>query len=309
MTFVGARSAKAPTNMTDDTLADFASVIIPVYNDREGILSCLATLDMQTRAPDSFEVIVVDNGSDAPLQPDRNYRFSMRLIRCDTPGSYAARNAGLEAAVGDIFAFTDADCRPDPKWLEQGCCRIDADSSCIVGGEVIIELPHRPSAVALYQTVTGFGQQANVRDKGFSATANLFCRRSDLEKIGPFDQRLLSGGDREWCWRAAKNGIGLCFEPRAVVYTNPRSSLRGATRQARRVVAGRVLLRNLGLAHIGGAAVAKHRSAWQSVTWILSNRRLRIWDRLRVLLVAIVIRGAAALESIKLASGANPERR
>ena len=31
----------------------------------------------------------------------------------------AARQAGVEAAKGDIVAFTDDDCVPDPRWLEE----------------------------------------------------------------------------------------------------------------------------------------------------------------------------------------------
>lgn len=95
----------------------------------------------------------------------------------------------------------------------------------------------------------------------------------------------------------------------SIVYTEPRRTLLGAIRQARRVVAGRAGLRKLGVAHIGDAAVAKQRSALESVRWILKHRELSLWNRLRVLSVAILIRCAASLESIRLALGTAPERR
>jgi GT2 family glycosyltransferase len=163
--------------------------------------------------------------------------------------------------------------------------------------------------VALYQQTTGFGQESNVRDKGFSATANLFCTRQQFEIIGPFDTRLLSGGDREWCWRASLRSFHVHYEPTAVVHTQPRTDLRGAIRQSRRVVAGRKMLRELRLGHRGDESIAKLRSPLQAALWILRYRDLTLWNRLQVLLVAILIRAAAQWESVRLTLGAKAERR
>jgi len=288
----------------------FASVIIPAFNDQVGLDNCLHALARQSWPVDETEIIVVDNGSNPPLRVEGLHAGTVRLIRCPAPGSYAARNAGAAAAKGDVLAFTDADCRPDTNWLSNGIAALFASGDCrIVGGEVIMDALPSPSAVALYQLAAGFGQASNVRDKGFSATANLFCLRQHFEAVGPFDTRLLSGGDREWCWRAAKHGLSLRYEAGAVVHTNPRSDLRGAIRQARRVAGGRRMLRELGLAHAGNSAVNKLRTPWQSVIWILQLRELGIRDRLRVLAAALLIQTAAALESFRLALGTQAERR
>lgn len=285
------------------------SVIIPVFNDAAGIARTLEGLSRQTWPVDSIEVIIVDNGSEQPVVLSEEYPFSVKIIRCDTPGSYAARNAGAAAAKGDFFAFTDADCIPCKYWLERGIVAlVEGKGKWAVGGEVLFIPIDSPSAVALYQMTTGFGQESNVREKGFTATANLFCTKAQFEKVGPFDERLLSGGDREWAWRASKHQISMNYQPDAIVYTTPRNTLTGAIRQARRVVAGRAGLRKLGLAHIGDTAVAKQRSAWESVRWILANRKLSVWDRLRVLSVAVLIRGAAGIESLRLVLGAKAER-
>lgn len=286
------------------------SIIIPVFNDMAGIARTLEGLSQQSWPIDDIEVIVVDNGSEQPVGLPAEYPFPVQVIRCETPGSYAARNAGAAVAKGDIFAFTDADCIPCKHWLERGIASlIEGKGKWAVGGDVLFTPIDSPTGVALYQMVMGFGQESNIRDKGFSATANLFCTRAQFEEVGPFDERLLSGGDREWAWRASTHQIGMNYQPDAIVYTEPRSTLRGAIRQARRVVAGRAGLRKLGLAHIGDAAVAKQRSAWESVRWILVNRELGVWDRLRVLSVATLIRGAAGIESVRLALGAKAERR
>jgi glycosyltransferase involved in cell wall biosynthesis len=285
------------------------SVIIPVFNDLPGLKTCLESIAGQNYSMEALEVIAVDNGSIPPLVIDSRYPFSLRLVRFTKPGSYAARNAGAECALGDVLAFIDADCWPDKDWLARGTSCLTAHmGESIVGGEVSIVKPEKPAAVSLYQWVTGFGQNSNIRDKAFSATANLFCTREQFITIGPFDERLLSGGDREWCWRAAKRDISVAYAPDAVAYTRPRESLRGAVRQARRVAAGRKALRGLGLTHKGDAAIAKQRSAWQSVTWILSRSELGLSERLRVLWVAIIIRTVSALETIRLATGGRAER-
>lgn len=286
------------------------SVIIPVFNDTAGISRTLEGLSQQSWPLNRIEVIVVDNGSDQRVALPAEYPFHVQVIRCDTPGSYAARNAGSVVAKGEVFAFTDADCLPARHWLARGIASLlEGKGKWAVGGEVLFTPIVSPTGVELYQMATGFDQENNIRDKGFSATANLFCTKIQFEEVGPFDERLLSGGDREWAWRASTHQIGMSYQPDAVVYTAPRSTLRGAIRQARRVVAGRAGLRKLGVAHIGDAAVAKQRSAWEAVSWIFSREELNLWDKLRVLWVATLIRSAAVLESARLAFGSRPERR
>jgi glycosyltransferase involved in cell wall biosynthesis len=289
---------------------ELVSVIIPVFNDVAGIARTIEGIALQSWPEDRIEVIVVDNGSEQPVIFSVQYPFPVRVIRCETPGSYAARNAGAAVAKGEVLVFTDADCIPCESWLERGIASlIMGEGKWAVGGEVLFSSIESPSSVALYQMTTGFGQESNVRDKGFSATANLFCTRAQFDKVGPFDQRLLSGGDREWAWRASTLGISINYQPDAIVYTEPRRTLRDAIRQARRVVAGRAGLRKFEVAHIGDAAVAKQRSALESVRWILSQSELSLWDRTRVLAVAILIRCAVGVERIRLALGAAPERR
>lgn len=286
------------------------SVIIPVFNNAVGVAKTLDGLCRQTWPMENIEVIVVDNGSDEPPTLHSEYPFLVRTIQCETPGSYAARNAGAALATGTALAFTDADCVPCQHWLERGMRDlIDGDGKVIIGGNVIFTALKSPSSVALYQITMGFGQESNIRDKGFSATANLFCTRTQFEKIGPFDERLFSGGDREWSWRARAHNINVRYMPDAIVYTSPRSKLGSAVRQARRIVAGRVGLRRLGLAHIGDSAVDKHRTGWRSARWILANPLLGSWDKLRILSVATLIWGAAAFESMRLALGGKAERR
>lgn len=296
--------------ITQGAKTPLVSVIVPVFNDQAGVERCLDAVAQQSYPLDQIEVIVVDNGSTPPLSVTRQYPFAAHVVRCETPGSYAARNAGARMATGKVFTFTDADCWADKDWLANGIRALEQSSGRgVIGGEVTFATPTRPSAVALYQCICGFGQAANAREKFFSATANLFCTATQFQRAGPFDERLLSAGDREWCWRTVQAGAQVIHEPQAIVYTHPRTTLRGAIRQARRVVAGRRQLRANGLAHLGAAPVAKRRSAWRAAVWILRNGDLSYWTRVRVLVVATIIRTAAALETLRLSLGARAERR
>lgn len=285
------------------------SVIIPVFNDASGLMRCLQQLAAQQPDTPAFEVIVVDNGSQPPIRLSSEFTFPIKLVRHATPGSYAARNAGARISSADCLAFTDADCMPASDWLSAGHAALLADdASTIVGGEVVFMPEERPTTVTMYQHLTGFGQESNVKDNGFSATANLFCTRAQFDVTGPFEERLLSGGDREWCWRAAKHGFTLRYAPEVIVTTPARSTLRGAMTQARRVAAGRTSLRQLGLAHAGEVALHRRRPTLDAIGWILSNQNVSFPERLRVLFVAAVIRAATVLESLRLKLGGSPER-
>jgi glycosyltransferase involved in cell wall biosynthesis len=291
-----------------DPKLPFVSVIIPVFNDQGGIDSCISALERQRYPADLLEVIVVDNASDVPVRIDAEPAFQARVIRCESPGSYAARNAGLQVAAGAVLAFTDADCVPDPGWVSNGVAALGVDLSRIVGGDVRLRLSSRPTAVELYQGITGFAQRDNIATRGFTVTANLFAPREAFAKVGLFDTNLLSGGDLEWSRRATANGYALAFAEDAVVETLPRKSLRAAARQVRRVTGGRKALRSdeggSTLEHIG-----PRRGALSSLRWILGYSGLGWWDRLRVLTVATLLYGVRVAERVMLALGRHPERR
>lgn len=286
------------------------SVIIPVFNDSVGVKTCLLALTNQTWPMELLEVVVVDNDSQPALEIDQDYPFNLRLLKCLTPGSYAARNLGAKSAKGKILAFTDADCIPSPNWLESGAHALKAGSGTqLIGGEVILSKPQPLTATARYQLVTGFQQEDNILSKGFTATANLFCFHSQYLSVGPFEERLLSGGDREWCWRAHRKGYKTNFAKNAIVHTAPRTSLSAAIRQARRVAAGRLYLKQYGLASSGASQIKPHRSSLESILWIVNQPTLSYVERMQVFFVASTIKLATLVENARLRLGSEAERR
>lgn len=91
------------------------SVVIPVKDDAEHLRRCLRALARQTRRPD--EIIVVDNGSSDDSSTVAK-QAGARVARCAAPGIPAAAAHGYDLAVGALILRLDADCVPDPHWVE-----------------------------------------------------------------------------------------------------------------------------------------------------------------------------------------------
>src|SRR5580700_8263247 len=89
-----------------------ASVIVAAYNAASTLGECLSSL-RNLNYPD-YETIVVDDGStDSTSEIAGDGGNGVRTIHVEHNGLAAARNAGVDAASGEIVAFIDADARAD----------------------------------------------------------------------------------------------------------------------------------------------------------------------------------------------------
>jgi glycosyltransferase involved in cell wall biosynthesis len=97
------------------------SVIIPAYNAASTLAECLDSVVRQSVRP--FEVILVDDGStDHTRRVAAKFEANLvlRIVSQANSGLGKARNAGMDAATGDAYAFLDADDVWLPNKLEQG---------------------------------------------------------------------------------------------------------------------------------------------------------------------------------------------
>ena len=218
------------------------TVVVPVHNDWDIVPSLLSCLRCQTLPASLFEMLFVDNGSDH-IPETIEMPPNARLLTCDTPGSYAARNRSLQDARGRILAFTDADCRPEATWLERGleAFRNPADRYLIVAGGVrmVAEHPDTPNPYELYDIALGIPQERYVT-LGYAVTANLFVHRQVFELAGAFDCTRFSGGDAEFCRRAVRNGAELTYREAAMVEHPARKTWVALVGKARRVKGGQI---------------------------------------------------------------------
>ncbi len=93
------------------------SVVVPTYNEAQGIQEFLAQFRGQSLPRGEFELIIVDGGStDGTV--DLATKMADRVITQTSKGIGGARNDGVAMARADLIATTDADCRVPDGWLE-----------------------------------------------------------------------------------------------------------------------------------------------------------------------------------------------
>jgi len=299
----------------------FVSVIIPVFNDVDGLKRCLAALTSQTYERSHYEIVVVDNGSadldsvKAVVNAHDGVVFAVEL----TPGSYAARNKGITLARGEAIAFTDADCIPHSDWLERGLDRLTGVDSCgQVAGKVTLFFaePNHPTAVELYESITAFPQERLLREAHGGATANVFTWRRVLDQVGHFNAEFKSNGDLEWGQRVFQAGYRQVYAADAEVNHPARRSIKELNSRTRRLAGGSYDFQ-----------LSRTESMWQrqiafarlllyhfmppvffTVNTCFDARLNGIGQKLKVVSVMVLVRYISAREIIRLKAGGLPSR-
>ncbi len=226
--------------MTVDTLPSYfptVSVIVPIYNgeqDLPGLLDCLMA---QTYPAQNVEYLLVDNGScDRTPQllaaaqsafTAKNLTLKVRNER-DIQSAYAARNTGIRAAIGEFFAFTDADCYPQPHWLTNLIQPFQDEAIGLVAGE-IIAFPGTTLLESYADRKHIMSQQDTLAHKfcPYGQTANLGIRKQALAAVGLFRPHLTTGGDADICWRIQRESTWkIHYAPDATIQHRHRQTLK-----------------------------------------------------------------------------------
>lgn len=215
------------------------SVVVPVRDDPR-LSACLEALGRQTYPAELVEVVVADNGDDPAVRAVVEGFPGVRYVAEPAGGSYTARNAAVLVSTGEVLAFTDADCLPEPGWLEHAVQALTAGAD-IVAGRVVVYARDaaRPHPVEAYELVHAFPQETYVSRSGASVTANMCTTRAAFEAAGPFRSELRSGADIEWAQRANRLGLRTVYCADAVVHHPARDSYAALRTKLRRVIAGR----------------------------------------------------------------------
>ena len=216
------------------------AVVVPVYNDPEGIARTLDSLLIQS-TDHPFDVYVVDNDS-SDRTPDvvRNYSDDRVHLHFETDiqSSYAARNVGIRSTSTDILAFVDADVTVPEDWLESALGEFQSADADYMGCTVELTLPDDPTLAARWDHHTGFHVKQYLERQHFAPTCCLVVRREVFEDVGLFDHRLTSGGDKEFGNRVHEAGYDLHFAADVTMYHPTRNSIRELVRKDLRVGRG-----------------------------------------------------------------------
>ena len=215
------------------------SVIIPTHNRPGPLAAFLQALSEQDFPSDRFEVVVVDDGSDTPLEasiaPFRT-KLDIMLLSQASAGPAAARNAGAAQARGEFLAFTDDDCTPAVDWLSALEARLETAPTSAIGGPSVNALTHNPQAVVSQWILEWMYRcyNADLAQARFLASNNLALPAAGFAAVGGFDHThfpLAAGEDRDFCERWRQHGMGLVFAPEVIVRHAPELNARDFWRQ------------------------------------------------------------------------------
>jgi len=209
-----------PRPPATDSMLEVA-VVIPVRNDAQGLAATLPAL------PRTAAIVVVDDAStDAEAVSPNETRPGTTLLRRSVQGGpAAARNDGWRATDAPFVAFVDANCEPEPGWLDALFPHFADPKVAAVAPRILPPAgTGNGGALAAYEAVASpldLGpREANVRPGSpvaYVPTAALVVRRGALEELGGFDETLTVGEDVDFVWRLAAAGWTVRYEPRAVV--------------------------------------------------------------------------------------------
>jgi len=196
--------------------------------------------------PDQAEIKAV-NASRALDYPPA--RLEIIVARGHQPS--AQRNAGMQAALGELIYFLDDDSVPDPANLRRAAAHF-ADPQVKMAGGPNLCPPDAPGLEQVFALVLGswlaFGpSRARYAPVGAARQSsekelilcNLIARREAMLELGGFNEALYPNEENALMDELQHRGGKLIYDPRLIVYRRPRSSLRAFARMVRTYGRGR----------------------------------------------------------------------
>jgi len=236
---------------------DAVSVVVCTRDRPDSLRRCLAALMAQRHSP--LEIIVVDNAPRSSATRLTVAEFpGVRYVLEPRPGLDIARNAGITASEGETIAYTDDDVEVHADWVGRVGAAFADPAIAAVTGQVLPAVLDTGAQV-LFERWWSLGRDcaprvygpsflAATRHRGapvweIGAGANMAFRRTVLDEVGWFDERLDVGaagcsGDSEMWYRLLAHGHRIRYDPAAVVRHRHRETPAELSRQLRGYMSG-----------------------------------------------------------------------
>gem|GEM_PF-689240 len=215
------------------------TVVVCTFNRAPRLRDCLESLMDQTEPRESFEVIVVDNGSsDATKEVADSFHSRWKGVRRvvePVQGLSHARNRGVREAFGSAIAFIDDDARADRDWVRtiigfyQRHPTVDA-----VGGLVDPIAPSKHWVPRdLERHDLGEGEFPIMAGPQWLTGTNFSVQRERLCGLGGFDPTLGMMGNRLGYGEEVHLQRRLCLDGGVIYYSSAIRVFHGYTRTDR----------------------------------------------------------------------------
>lgn len=211
------------------------SIVVPVYNRAATILPTLVSVQQQTMP--EFECIVVDDGSDDGEQlrrvveglRDDRFQYVWRA----NGGGGAARNTGINAAIGDYIAFLDSDDYFLPKKLEVFAAKSTREIDVAYYTQAYVR---RGGAAYWLRPERSIGSDEDVgeylfAENQFIQSSTIVLPRELAQKV-QFDPTLRKGQDLDFCLRVASSGTRFVMLNEPLVIWNDASEQNRTSRHS-----------------------------------------------------------------------------
>lgn len=208
------------------------TVVIPLYNEREHICTCLDSLLKQDYPAAHLETLVVDGGSDdgsqTVVQGFAARQSGIHLLHNPQRVTPAAMNIGIQQAHGEVIIILSAHSFVAPDFVRQNVACLAQTGAACVGGPT-----HSLAETAVGQSISlamsspfGVGNarfRYSQRPQFVDTLAFGAYRHQVFEEIGLFDEALVYNEDDEFNYRLRRHGGQIFLSPaiRSFYYTRP----------------------------------------------------------------------------------------
>jgi glycosyltransferase involved in cell wall biosynthesis len=244
------------------------SVVIPTC-DRPGLLeACLRSVTAVEFDRDAYEVVVVDDGSGeetrTSVRRNANRGVPVRYVRVAGHDANAARNAGVEAARGELIALLDDDVDVPAGWLAALWAGAERwpEAQCF-GGPVHPVFEGEPPETCAAHKLAGALFDAGPGERQVTEVwgCNMALRRSALTRAGLFRTGLRHHQEWEWQRRLIESGGWIVYLPDASV-CHHRDAARWRTRALLREFFARGYIKATLAPEVSPRAAATRGARW-----------------------------------------------
>jgi glycosyltransferase involved in cell wall biosynthesis len=225
----------------DQLVLPLFSVVIPTHNRQASLARCLNAIKDQDIAGDSFELLVVNDGSQDGTEQylndlEETYPFPLRVFHRQNSGPAKTRNFGIIQARGEWVVLLDDDCIPAKSWLRGYQEKIATSANPKVAGYGGKVKAYRPkSFYGGFFEAAGITRQndfvdennaENDRELKHIISANICFRRDILMALGGFDERFkrAAGEDTALAQLVHECGFKILYAPAAWTFHEDRES-------------------------------------------------------------------------------------